>query len=303
MLKNQSYKIYQDTMYNKWARILQDLALNRFIWDFKGYNGDSRFFEKMLLSHGCGCLVNDFLYGFLFLGASVEDYNIYRQPTKITAMGYDYNKQYGSIFKDTNIKKDFAFCNENQSDLNLRCLIDDYANDLANIDTTLFFLIKKLKQPYVWQIKKDELLTARIIQNQLENGDILEVDDDFNIEDKLKVLDLNISNQAIQELEILKNQKYGEILQLIGITTIEYEKSERLNMTESNINNQKVNRFLSSSYNARKDFVKEVKDIFNIEIECNLNNDWIVMNNSIIDNNNYSPRQSDPLVDEDEEDY
>ena len=297
-----SYKMYHDRMYSKWLSVLRDLALNRFKWDFGELNGDSAFFEEQLLNCNGGVMVNDDKLGYLFLGAMIEDYNIYKQPVTITALGYDYDKRYGSILNSQNvIQSGFAYCKENNSNMNLKILINDYSNDLANIDTTLFFLIKKLKQPYVWRISRDEKLTANIIQSQLEDGDVIEIDEDFKIEDKLSLLNLNVSNQAIQELEILKNQKYSEILQLIGITTVEYEKSERLTHTEANINNQRVNRFLSSSYHARLQFIESIKKVFNVEnVKCEVNNEMLVVSNSIIDNNNYTPVE--PTPDDDESD-
>ena len=297
-----SYKMYHDRMYSKWLSVLRDLALNRFKWDFGELNGDSAFFEEQLLDCNGGVMVNDDKLGYLFLGAMIEDYNIYKQPVTITALGYDYDKRYGSILNSQNvIQSGFAYCKENNSNMNLKILINDYSNDLANIDTTLFFLIKKLKQPYVWRISRDEKLTANIIQSQLEDGDVIEIDEDFKIEDKLSLLNLNVSNQAIQELEILKNQKYSEILQLIGITTVEYEKSERLTHTEANINNQRVNRFLSSSYHARLQFIESIKKVFNVEnVKCEVNNEMLVVSNSIIDNNNYTPVE--PTPDDDESD-
>lgn len=299
-----SYKMYHDRMYTKWLSVLRDLALNRFKWDFGELNGDSAFFEEQLLNCNGGAMINDDKLGYLFLGAMIEDYNIYKQPVTITALGYDYDKRYGSILNSQNvIQSGFAYCKENNSNMNLKILINDYSNDLANIDTTLFFLIKKLKQPYVWRISRDEKLTANIIQSQLEDGDVIEIDEDFKIEDKLSLLNLNVSNQAIQELEILKNQKYSEILQLIGITTVEYEKSERLTHTEANINNQRVNRFLSSSYHARLQFIESIKKVFNVEnVKCEVNNEMLVVSNSIIDNNNYTPVEPTPDDDDESDD-
>lgn len=282
MLKN-NYMIYHDTMFNQWCMILKDLALNRFKWDLKEW-GDSKYFETRLLLNRLGCCVYDIDLGYLFLGATMGDFNIYNQPTRITAIGEKYSKDYTNGILDS-----FVVCYENQSNLSLNLLITNYANDLANIDTTLFFLIKKLKQPYIWRINKNSQLSANIIQNQLETSDCIEVDEDFNLEEKLSVLNLNVSNQAIQELEILKNQKYSEILQLMGINTIEYEKAERLLNAEANINNQKVTRFISSSYNARLEFCEKVKKVFNIDIDVKINDSQLILNKSIIDNNNYSP--------------
>lgn len=301
-----TYKMYHDRMNSKWLSVLRDLALNRFTWDFGELNGDSSFFEQQLLDYNGGAMVKDNELGYLFLGAMIEDYNIYKQPVSITALGYDYDKRYGSILNSQNvIQSSFAYCKENNSNMNLKILISDYSNDLANIDTTLFFLIKKLKQPYIWKVSKDEQLTANIIQSQLDDGDVIETDEDFKLEEKLSLLNLNVSNQAIQELEILKNQKYSEILQLIGITTVEYEKSERLTFTEANINNQRVNRFLSSSFNARLQFIECMKKVFNVEtVKCEVNNEMLVVSNCIIDNNNYSPIEpTKKNYDESDDDY
>lgn len=286
MLKN-NYLVYHDTMFNQWSMILKDLSINRFKWDLKEW-GDSKYFETRLLLNRLGCCVFDDSLGYLFLGATMGDFNIYNQPTRITAIGEKYSKDYVN-----SIIEKFIVCYENQSNLSLNLLITNYANDLANIDTTLFFLIKKLKQPYIWRINKNSQLSANIIQNQLESSDCIEVDEDFNLEEKLSVLNLNVSNQAIQELEILKNQKYSEILQLMGINTIEYEKAERLLNAEANINKQKVNRFISSSYNARVEFCEKVRKIFGLDIDVKINDSQLILNESIIDNNNYSPKEED----------
>ena len=82
------------------------------------------------------------IFNYLSLGCTFNSYNVYQEPVSFTAIGYDYSK----IFSIG------AWCIDNYSDYCLKDIINQYANDLSNIDTTLYFLTKKLKQPYIFKV-------------------------------------------------------------------------------------------------------------------------------------------------------
>ena len=124
-----NYQIYQQQNRLRWLTVLYDLALNRFryITDLPLFN--QRYFEKQLIDSGKAILVYDNdIFNYLSLGCTFNSYNVYQEPVSFTAIGYDYSKNF-SIG---------AWCIDNYSDYCLKDIINQYANDLSNIDTTKF---------------------------------------------------------------------------------------------------------------------------------------------------------------------
>lgn len=256
-----NYQIYQQQNRLRWLTVLYDLALNRFryITDLPLFN--QRYFEKQLIDTGKAILVYDNdIFNYLSLGCTFNSYNVYQEPVSFTAIGYDYSKNF-SIG---------AWCIDNYSDYCLKDIINQYANDLSNIDTTLYFLTKKLKQPYIFKVSNNKRLNANILMNQIDNSDFIELSNNFNMED-IELLNLNVNNTSIEQLQDTKTKRFNEILQLIGIDTISNEKGERLTAFESQVDSDKINRFLSSALQSRLDFCKRAKDLFGIDIQVSIN--------------------------------
>lgn len=286
-----NYGIYQKQNRLRWFTVLYDLALNRFryITDIPLFN--QRYFEKQLIDTGKAILVNDNdVYNFLSLGCTFNDFNVYQEPVSFTAIGYNYSKNF-------NVG---AWCIDNYSNYCLIDIINQYANDLSNIDTTLYFLTKKLKQPYIFQVTNNQRLNGNILMNQIENSDFIEISKSFNMDD-IKLLNLNVNNTSIEQLQDVKTKRFSEILELIGVDTIANEKSERLTLNESIVNQDKINRFLSSAYQCRLDFCERAKKLFDVDIKVEINK-YNNVDMNFKENSIYHVKEIDDLEDSDKQD-
>lgn len=286
-----NYGIYQSQNRLRWFTVLYDLAINRFRYTTNITSFNQRYFEKSLVDTGKSILVYDKeFYSYLSLQCTFNDYNIYNEPVNFTAIGYNYSKNFSNG----------AWCIDNYSDYCLIDIINQYANDLSNIDTTLYFLTKKLKQPYIFQVQNNQRLNGNILMNQIENSDFIELSKNFDMND-VKLLNLNVNNTSIEQLQDVKTKRFNEILELIGVDTIASEKNERLTYNESIVNQDKINRFLSSAYQTRLDFCKRCKDIFNIDIQVEINKyNNIQLNQDT--NSIYHVKEIDDLEDTDKQD-
>lgn len=256
-----NYAIYQSQNKMRWFTVLYDLAVNRFRYKTDLTSFNQKYFEKALINTGkAGLFYDEEIYTYLSLQATFNEFNIYQEPVNFTGVGYNYSKNFDNG----------AWCVDNYSDYCLIDIINQYANDLSNIDTTLYFLTKKLKQPYIFQVANNQRLNADMLMNQIETCDYIKMSKSFDMDD-VKLLNLNVNNTSIEQLQDVKVKRFNEILELIGVDTIANEKNERLTLNESIVNQDKINRFLSSAYQSRLDFCKRCKDLFNIDIQVEIN--------------------------------
>ena len=203
------------------------------------------------------------IQSFLTLQVSVQDMNVYGEPVKVIGQGYRYSNTFSVM--------DFEFCYNNRIKTSNIVDIVKYAENLANIDTTLYFLSKKMKQPYIIQTTKDTKLNDRIVRQQIENNDTIYLDDSVALADKIKVLELPIDNANIQSLQEYKSSLLSEILTVLGVNNVEQEKKERLITDEVNANNQKISRYLQSALTERQEFCERVKKKFGLELKVLIN--------------------------------
>ena len=265
MVEN-NVQLYYEYMKNVYLRNLTDLCMNRFSWELPdSLNSCSvRFFENALMRYGIAGLCYDrTIQSFLTLQLSVQDMNVYAEPVKVIGQGYRYSNTFSVM--------DFEFCYNNRIKTSNIVDIVKYAENLANIDTTLYFLSKKMKQPYIIQTTKDTKLNDRIVRQQIENNDTIYLDDSVALADKIKVLELPIDNANIQSLQEYKSSLLSEILTVLGVNNVEQEKKERLITDEVNANNQKISRYLQSALTERQEFCERVKKKFGLELKVLIN--------------------------------
>lgn len=265
MVEN-NVQLYYEYMKNVYLRNLTDLCINRFSWELPDTLSSCsvRFFENALMRYGvAGLCFDSDLQSFLTLQISIQDMNIYSEPVKVIGQGYRYSKTFGVM--------DFEFCYNNRIRTSNLVDIIKYSETLANIDTTLYFLSKKMKQPYIIQTTKDTKLNDRIVRQQIENNDTIYLDDSVQLGEKIKVLELPIDNANIQSLQEYKSSLLSEILTVLGVNNVETEKKERLIEDEVNANNQKISRYLQSALTERQEFCERVKKKFGIELKVLIN--------------------------------
>lgn len=265
--------MYYNYMYNVYMRSLTDLCINRFSWILPTeLNSFSvRYFENALMRRGIGGLCYDrSINAFLGLEIEVQDMNVYGEPVSVIGNGYRYQKQFGVL--------DFEFCYNNRIKTSNLVDITKYAENLANVDTTLYFLTKKMKQPYIIRTTKDTRLNDRIVRNQLENNDTIYYEGDGLLNDNIEILNLPVDNANIQSLQEYKSSLLSEILTVLGVNNVEQEKKERLLTDEVNANNEKITRYLQSALTERQEFCERVKQKFGLVMQVYVN-DNVAYNN------------------------
>lgn len=108
-----------------------------------------------------------------------------------------------------------------------------YARKLANIDRVLGMNLDVHKTPWLMQADKDLELAVRNMFAQIDNGEkALVVDPDMDVEDKLKVLNLN-APLLFRDLRVLLQDTFAEALESEGILGSHSSKAERLNVVET----------------------------------------------------------------------
>lgn len=255
---------------------LRLIATSLFTWknlDKVAGFGANRFLENALYELGKGCFVKDPELGFLALKANDNGIrNVYNLPTKISAWGMNYNKQF-----DT---EDIVFIGNNEQFLATKPTLDQFAWRLYQSERTIDVNLQALKTPVLIEGDTKSALTLKNVYQQYSgNTPFIFGNKAFDISNKLNVLKTD-APYLIDKLDNHKHEIWNEALTFLGINNANTQKRERLVTSEVESNDELISYYLNCFYKARKKAADEINEKFGLTGEDAID---IVINSDFID--------------------
>lgn len=248
------------TTYNNYYDELLTLILTLFKWENLPTSCNERFLEKTLMFEGRAVLVNDSNLGILSLRALYDgSFNVYEEPTSITANGLNYNKRF-------NIDECVLIRNTKMEN-SILAIIENYAWRLTNIARTIDTNVNAQKTPVIVLCdEKQKLSLTNLIKKYDGNSPfIFGYKSLANALEQITTLDLNAPYVA-DKLTDLKNDIRNEIYTRFGINNSNTDKRERLNTDEVNSNNEQVAYMLESMLEERQKACKLANEMWGTNI-------------------------------------
>lgn len=257
-MNNRTYLQY----YNR----LTELAINMYEWKNLPPSIDERFLELTLFSDGMAVFFEDPIIGPLCLQCMIGgNLDVYRIPIMRTAYATNgYNMQL------TNTDSVIIF--NNYLHTNSLLDIEMYAKRLYNIERVIDVNVNSQKTPLIIRGSENQRLTLKNLYMQYDgNEPFIFGDKDLDL-DSIKVLKTDAPYVA-DKLNVLKRQIWNEALTYLGIENSNTEKKERLVSDEitSNLGGVSAQRY--TRLNARKQAVKQINAMFNLNIEVEFRED------------------------------
>lgn len=263
--KNKDYQFWDSARMNRdtflqYYNRLTELSLNMYEWKNLPDSVDPRFLELTLFSDGMAVFFQDDVLGYLALQCMIGgSLNVYRVPLWRKAYATNgYNQQL--------TPQNSVIIFNNYLRTNNLLDIEMYARRLTEIERSIDVNVKGQKTPKVLTCPENQRLVLKNLYMQYEgNEPFIFGDKKLDIEG-LKVLDTT-SPFVADKLQILKRQVWNEALTYIGIENSNTEKKERLVTDEINSNLGGVEAQRFTRLNARRDAVKMINKMFDLDIQ------------------------------------
>lgn len=267
----------RDTYYY-YFNLLRDLAINSFRWINLPENIDPRWVELMLLERGFVLFFRDDvmdLYNILpcSIGGRLDLYNrpIYRRA--YAANGYNYS---------TDINNSVIIYNNYLHTPDLMA-IDQFSRRLMDAQRTADINISAQKTPYFVMGPEEMQFSLRNIMQKVQ-GYVQSIFTykSFNPDD-IKVFKTDAPFVS-DKIQTYKKQIFNEALTFLGIQNSNDLKKERLVAGESDANTTAANANVIRRLNARKDAVKLINNMFDLNIDVVFEPQTFVAPNEEVEN-------------------
>ena len=218
------------------------------------------YMEKRLLYEGYSFFFEDPELGYLALGGSFRDLDVYGWPSKFEARGQN-GKYFNPYLDNSNCIMMYDNIEREPVILNLAIT----ANRLADMVIAMQTNIKKQKTPYIVSADQDSLVTVQNILRDI-NGDLDAVitRKGFNKED-IQVWQLT-APLIVKDIREEFTACFNEGLTYIGIPNVQMQKRERMISDEVNRSLGGVEANSYRRYQARLYAVEKINKMFGLDI-------------------------------------
>lgn len=281
LLNNKSFIQYLD-------RFVQ-LSISVFEWINLPETIDERYMELVLYNRGQVVFFKDDDLGYLALpNAGSGRFNVYGIPVNRRALAVNgYNKELND--------KDSVIIWNNMMHTGSSLEVEMYARRLWDIDRTIDVNVNAQKTPMIIKCDEHERLTLMNLYMQYKgNYPIIFADKNLNTEG---ISCINTQAPFVSpQLYELRTQLYNEMLSVIGISNISYQKKERLISDEVNrsLGGTIANRF--TRLQVRKMACKEINEMFGLNVDCRFREEFEEKNKEYEEYDDY-----DEKIDEERE--
>ena len=254
-------KKYNDQEFMQYYNSLMALTMSMFEWRNMPASIDTRFLELALFGDGYCVFFKDEDIGFLALRCMIGGrLNVYQIPTDRVAYA---SNGYNMPLDETNS----VIIWNNELHTNSALPVEIFSRRLYEIDRTIEINVKAQKTPLLLLGDETQKLTLQNLYMKYDGNQPVIYGDNKNINtESIQVINTNAPFHAM-ELYDLKTRYYNEVLTILGISNISFQKKERMVSDEviRNMGGTIANRY--SRLNARKQACKMINEMFKNELD------------------------------------
>ena len=246
--------------YQMYLRQLLTLAENVFEFENMPTFIDTAYLNKNLLRNGSIAFFKDEVMGLLALPyVNIGTLDVYGRPNKIKVMSQN-------TYTRTLSRDEYVIMYDNNGRYPLFLDITQYAERIALDTRTIDINILQQRTPRFWKTSSDK---EKSIKDIINNVDGLEntvlTYEDINLDDIQLVLEP--APYVADKIDIQKEKIWNEILRLIGIANMNFQKKER-NIKDEVVASQGgtvASRY--SRFEPRKKAIEEINEKFDTNIK------------------------------------
>lgn len=242
------------TIYNKYKL----LATTSFEWEGLPETINEKYIERYLFDYGKAIFFKDPSMSFMCLQAhDTGEVNVYGEPLRYLATGFKYSRHYNA--------DDCVIIENNPLREATHEFVMHYVNKLTEAERTMDVNIKACKTPYIIACDDKDVLTFKRIF-QLIDGNVpaIYADKGLNL-DALNVLTTNtefLGNVLMDYKKTVEN----ELLTFLGYNNVAVDKKERVNVDETNSNNEIIESFADLQLKSRQSACELINNMYGLNV-------------------------------------
>lgn len=252
--------------YNHYMNRLMLMCTILFKWEGLPETIPERYIEKVLFENGKIAFVEDENVNIIPLKCEqYSELNIVEEPTSWLCYS---NNGYMKDFKNSDIE----IIRNNRYSFATRYLINYHIKKLFNLDITIDKNLWYQRNMGIIKSNDETRLTvANLIEQYDKNSYIVYGHKDLDLKDNLEHLSFNIPFIA-DKLEEIKDKKWNELINMLGINSVNTSKKERLITDEANANNQLIELSADIMLAERQEAVERINKRWGLNIKVSLRN-------------------------------
>ena len=258
------WKYEADNVYYYW---FQNLATCMFNWKNVPETIDTRFLELCLYYDGKAVFFMDEELGYLGLQVLINgQLNVYRVPINRTA--YAINGYHHSHLTPSNS----VIIYNNYSRTNTFNTVLYYTNLIAEIQKTIDINLYSQRTPITIKTTENQRLTTANAYKKYDGfSPVIVTDESFDTRN-FQVLNTQ-APYLVDKLQQQKRETTNECLAMLGITSINSQKKERLISDEVLNDSSAAIASRNIRLQARKDACEKINKVFGLNMDVEFNND------------------------------
>lgn len=243
-------------LYNKYKL----LACSKFGYDGLPEGMKERNIENLLFHHGRCAYFKAEDEGLSFMCLEVCDdgkYNYMGEPLGYIATGRGFTKHLKP--------EECVIIENNMFHMNTEDFVYFYVNKMAEAERTMDVNVKACKTPYIIACDDKDVLTFKRIFQQIDgNTPAIFADKGLNL-NAIEVLKTDAKFLCNEIDDYIKSVEC-KLMTLLGFNNTAIDKKERVNVAETNANNEIIEVFSKLQKESREKALKEIKKKFGHEI-------------------------------------
>ena len=285
-IKKPDYILSMEAKFKILLDNFKNIALNIFEWKNlpKGIKGE--YIERKLLERGSLFFYNSQKAGGLLClpADQAQNLNVYEYPERMRTKGHnfweDVEFEAGVLIKNNPLKTPTL----DQMTFWLEHIVDVFSAFKVNLNHS--------KTPYIISGTKEQMLTMKNILEQV-TGNAIAVVVDKSLSD-LASLDLKQTGVSFIGDKLLDayDRLEDKLLTFLGINNTNTTKRERLVVDEVNSNNDEIENNLDTFFTARKKAVEEINEKFGLNIEVDINQNYVKRMKEKVENQEIVSRET-----------
>ncbi len=247
---------------NLYTRILTELCANRFEWHGLPDTISQRQIELCLVESGLTVVYYDENYPgpMAFTGSASGYHNIQREPVSYVITAPTYGSK-------TVLAADCVPIWANYLRIPDLDVITIYAARLAEIDRTIEINVRNSRRTRIVAVPETMRLSAKNINQRIDAGDaVIEINDQFAINEAFQTLDLGVDPNTIEKLHILKMRIWGECMSLLGLDYNINEKRGTMITPEVESNQEQLDSMKAVNLHSRQVGAERMNELYGCKV-------------------------------------
>lgn len=279
-MAKQKTKFMQDLSESALRTRVRLLCLNLFEWEGLPESVDPLYLEEQLYTKGEAGIVKNAKFGVVGLGISgKQDLNLYYRPQTMRVVGNGgFNQSFKPYMGDNVIfPASGVHIKNNDAAQSTLLMVEPYIDKLDKIDNTINQVLIASSVPFIFTGEERDKVTFNNVLKQIEEyAPAIFVKSGLGTMEGLSTLDIKTAQTTtLTELYQIKKIVWGELLEVLGIESLSFEKNAHMLNAEVDASKDATNFNIDLMLKTREQAAEYMNTLWGLSVRVHLKNDIV----------------------------